>query len=312
MRRNFHTEQLLNSAEHELRCAYGSTLNERRSLRYRSQHGELIESFANCFARKQYWENLAPAQQTLHICKAVHLYAPQRVFAGPTAAAIHGMPLPHRLHNGTVYCVANRHARRAGKLIHIRSESGTAVNVNGLPVTGYVRTLVDCARLLEFRDALPLFDSVARRGGDVSKTLTICSKDAQTVVPLVRYTDARSENGGESWARATIIQLGFAVPELQVQFCDPLTRKWYRVDFLWRLPDGTMIVGEYDGMAKYHDPAMAGTQTIEQRVQAERERDAALQRCGVARVVHFSFHDVHQIAPLHRMLMDAGVPLANG
>ena len=36
------------------------------------------------------------------------------------------------------------------------------------------------------------------------------------------YADGRSENGGESIVRGIMIDLGFALPELQVEIEDPL------------------------------------------------------------------------------------------
>ena len=98
-----------------------------------------------------------------------------------------------------------------------------------------------------------------------------------------------------------IIVLGFVVPELQISFFDPVTRKTYRTDYLWRLADGRAIVGEFDGMEKYVNPQMVGSKTIE-------ERDEALRLCGVSQIVHFSYNDVMHPDQLRRKLEQAGVP----
>lgn len=49
---------------------------------------------------------------------------------------------------------------------------------------------------------------------------------------IASYADGLSENGGESRFRAFFIAYGFPVPELQVEFRDPLDpSQVFRVDF---------------------------------------------------------------------------------
>ncbi|WP_291788685.1 hypothetical protein [Bifidobacterium sp.] len=132
--------------------------------------------------------------------------------------------------------------------------------------------------------------------------------DCSRIFKLLRYTDARSENGGESFARAVMIENGFSVPQLQVPFTDPLTGKQFRVDFLWRTADGRIIVGELDGTAKYVDPQMTDRKSIQETVQAEREREQALFRAGVTDIVRFTFDDAVRQKPLIAKLRRAGVP----
>lgn len=61
------------------------------------------------------------------------------------------------------------------------------------------------------------------------------------------------------------------VPELQQDITDPQTGALYRVDYLWRLPDGRLIVGEYDGYEKYTNPNMNDRRGIQRAVHAEKE-----------------------------------------
>ena len=67
---------------------------------------------------------------------------------------------------------------------------------------------------------------------------------------LCCFANGLSENGGESFARGTMIDLGFMVPELQHEFVAPNSGVKYRCDFLWQLPGGGLIVGELDGYGK--------------------------------------------------------------
>lgn len=78
--------------------------------------------------------------------------------------------------------------------------------------------------------------------------------------------------------------------------------------FLWRTTDGRIIVGELDGTAKYVDPKMTDRRSIQETVQAEREREQALFRAGVTKIVRLTFDDAVQQKPLIAKLRRAGVP----
>lgn len=186
-----------------------------------------------------------------------------------------------------------------------------AVIANGIAVTNPSRTLLDCGRTIDFVHSLPIFDDAASNGIEEKQILQECARttlDCSRIFKLLRYTDARSENGGESFARAVMIENGFSVPQLQVPFTDPLTGKQFRVDFLWRTADGRIIVGELDGTAKYVDPQMTDRKSIQETVQAEREREQALFRAGVTEIVRFTFDDAVRQKPLIAKLRRAGVP----
>ena len=109
-------------------------------------------------------------------------------------------------------------------------------------------------------------------------------------------------------ARGTIIEQSFMLPEIQSPFVDPQTGKVYRGDFVWRLADGRIVVGELDGTEKYMNPDMTGRKSIQGVVFAEREREEALERAGVTSIVRFSFDDVIARRPLVDKLVAAGIP----
>jgi len=238
----------------------------------------------------------------------VNQYNPGVVFAGKNAATLLGFPLSHAVHDGTIVCAARRNWT-SERTQHIYTDMDSAISMQGLLVTNPAHTLVDCALLLPFEETLPMFDSASTTHfKQIMEVMGTMSRDVSPVLRLLHFADPRSESGGESKARAVIIVLGFVVPELQISFFDPVTRKTYRTDYLWRLADGRAIVGEFDGMEKYVNPQMVGSKTIEQRVLAERERDEALRRCGVSQIVHFSYNDVMHPDQLRRKLEQAGVP----
>ncbi|NEG55830.1 hypothetical protein [Bifidobacterium platyrrhinorum] len=259
------------------------------------------------------------------------------MFSGLTAADAYGFDHSWGLHDGVVY-VADRSGDgivdrrrifdRLGNTAGSRSRHGgdaaeygirrlympsiTAVRVDGVPVTAAARTLIDCALCIPFRYALPIFDSAARKGVDMRSVKESCKgmhTDRAPIESLLGCVDANSENGGESLVRASLIADGFAVPELQVEICDPsYPARRYRVDFLWRLYDGRMIVLEYDGMAKYEKPSMTRGRTAKQVLREQNDRDRALRAAGVTTILHCTYEDVAFSNGLFMMLRDAGVP----
>lgn len=238
------------------------------------------------------------------------------VFAGPVAAAAHGFEHQWSLHDGSMTISTHHRGGYQGskRLRHLFAPASTleCVDAGGVPVTGKSRTLVDCALMLEFRLALPIFDSALAQGVPIASVLRLCGSsraDCSAVFRLLHYASADSENGGESFARGTMIDLGLQVPRLQVEFTDPATGSSYRADFVWYLPDGRVIVGEFDGQEKYIAPSMTGGKDIAGVIGAERERQEGLRRAGVSGIFRFNFREVTDREPLRRKALAAGVPL---
>lgn len=238
-------------------------------------------------------------------------------------------------------------------------------------VASIYNVLFVCAWKLSFRRALPIFDSAARNGVDLKKVYRVCSEfyadfreqfdaaDFQDIpymkqknsclkyvnecdvlsrlCLLCKLADGKSENGGESLARAAMIELGFVRPQLQREFPNLNNSKWpYRVDFAWEV-DGKLIVGEFDGADKYlvnsgrslelnssnlgnydslgGDGSANDDESIllhydRSSVLRERDRERHLLNCGVNKIVRFDFSHVVDPPTLEKRLLDAGVPKA--
>lgn len=314
----------------------------RRAFKRRHKAGELLSPCRNLYAPPEYWQGLNVCEQSLHVARGLALLHPDWVFAGLTAADAYGFDHSWNLHDDAVYRVdtfgygtdsrnqvhrapaahRDQQNRRSGKVAgpcelqyetrRLYIASTVSKQVNGIMVTDEIRTLVDCGLSMPFLYALPIFDSAARKGVDLGLVSGACKglhADCGRIETLLQYVDARSENGGESMVRAAIIDYGFAVPDLQVEFCDPrYPARRYRVDFLWRLHDGRMIVLEYDGMAKYEDPNMTQGRTAKRILNERNERDRALCEAGVTTILHCTYEDALVTNGLLHMLKDAGVP----
>ncbi|MBW3090771.1 hypothetical protein [Bifidobacterium miconisargentati] len=306
-------ETLMQQAETERRCAVGKDKAQRSALERRAKAQELKRVFPNMYVSPTYWDSLNPAERSTHIARTLHLKHPNWIFAGITAASIHGFDHPWMMHDGTIAIVAPGKGADASTALvrRIFIPSCTPAYVDGIPVTDGARTVVDCGLMHEFRLALPVIDSALASGVAASDILAICGnsrKDCTTVFRLLHHANPASENGGESLARGTIIEGGYATPEIQQTIIDPQTGMAYRVDFMWRLADGRIIVGEFDGTRKYVDPDMSGRKTIQGVVHDERAREDALRRAKVATVVRFTFDDVLRRRPLWNKLQTAGIP----
>lgn len=315
MRENTHITELLAEARLQKRCVIAQTKNEWQALHYRSTHAELCEPLPNCFIEPDLWKSLRPHDKTMYLVRTLHMKYPHRAFAAITAAVIHNYWVSWNAFDDRIHWAALTPKSNCIHYSYHYCRATNIVTVNDIPVTNPVETIIDCALMLPFVHALPIIDSALRQGVSVDEIMQSCSKrrqDVTAVLQIMRYANPLSENGGESWVRANIIELGFLPPLLQVPFHDTQTGKTHRVDFLWILPNGKTIVLEYDGMQKYTDPLMHDGSSTAQRVVHERERDIVLHNCGVERIVHVFYKDVAQHTRFVRILQELGVPKATG
>lgn len=324
MRRNLRIERLLDESEHERRCAVGLTDADRRALARRVAAGELLSPYRNLYVRRAYWGAMTVMQRTVHVARSLAMLHPEWIFAGLTAATIHGYDHSFSLHDGTVTIASPRTSqpRDSGKLRRIRMTDPQVLTLDGLRVTDPVRTLLDCGSAFPFEEMLAIFDAAARRGIGMEAVTAACGQgagvDAPRIARLCEHADGRSENGGESKARALMIGNGFLKPQLQRRFENPDNPLGpYRSDFSWELPNG-IVVAEYDGMAKYTMPQSgagerAGERVGERRlvqtaVHAERRREDHLRAQGVTAIARLEFEDTLYPGRLIRKLLDVGVP----
>lgn len=304
---------MISDAHRRGRCATGSTVAIRKAMSRRVKSGRLHRVHPNMYADRTYWAGLTPAERTLHIIRTLADAHPDWVFAGLSAALVHGLDYQWELHDRSVTILTSKHGGIQGDALVKRLFVSQCefVIVDGIKVTNLARTVADCGFLLDFHDALSIADAAFARGLTAKDVLSECAginRDHERVLLLARYANPRSENGGESFARGVMLEEGFAEPELQVEFVDPLTGKRYRVDFVWRCADGRVIVGEFDGRAKYMDPEMTKGHDPMHVFQDEREREDALKRAGVTTVFRLTHRDVANRIPLVDRMIAAGVP----
>ncbi|WP_282945792.1 hypothetical protein [Cellulomonas endometrii] len=173
--------------------------------------------------------------------------------------------------------------------------------VQGLPVTGLARTLVDCAGTLPREAGVVVADSALRLGADPARVAALVAERAgrrgvAAAREVLAFADGRAESPGESLTRWHLARAGLppGVPQLAVT-----TRLGvFRADLGW--PDRGVLV-EFDGFVKYTGAFGRSPATV---VFEEKRRQDALEEAGW-RVLRVTWTDLRAPATLSRRVATA-------
>lgn len=193
------------------------------------------------------------------------------------------------------------------------------MTIDGTPATCLWETVADCLRAATLREGLPIADAALRGLGIPLDAFVAGVAHLGAGRPGIRnalrtasFADPRSESGGESFARAAIIEEGFQIPQLQVGFRDPVDPwKAIRVDHLFTRADGSLVAGESDGMEKYLDERMLEGRTTAEVLVEERQRESHINALGIT-VMRYRHRDVAHPGRLARILTAFGIPRREG
>ncbi len=304
-----HIDRLLLDCEKKGLLFAPTTQSAIEACRRRVAQGIVVEPFRGLFARDAYWETVKAAVKPYQIIRTLSYAHPQWVFCSFSAACMHGLSVSTPLLRSVHIAVGpSTHSGTSGRIVRHKIVRSRVRRIFGVPVTSFDETVVDCLRSADFPSALAIADSAVRTHRLTSSSLQNLverhgtrKQGASRARRCAAYADARSESGGESVARARMIELGFAVPDLQVKLPNVVNRKRsFYVDYYWTLPDGKHIVGEMDGLEKYtmftgsHAAAMK-QQSARQRALAalvrERQRESRLTAVCDG-VVRFTYADI--------------------
>ena len=294
--------------------------DETRTLRRRVAAKELVEPYPALFARTSFFSSLSKTARAFLTVKTLARKHPTWVFCAFSAAIVHGIDVSHALLGRVHRAVPlNGHRRASEHLAHHVISHEPVTVAEGVRVTSLARTIFDCLRLATFAEGLGIVDSAINRA--LIEKNRLCAyalatrgyTNVEQARKTISFADGRAENGGESYARAVMIDAGFQMPELQVEVLEPidgLTSS--RVDFRWVLPDGKVVLGELDGTGKYltdRTGARRATKDVVKQYSDERLRESHLNLTG-ATVVRFSFDNVKNTDYFIKLLSEAGVPRA--
>jgi hypothetical protein len=279
-----------------------------------AREGMLVRPLRGMFAKQDAWRDLDPIARHLWKMRALQQSHPDWVFCCQSAAVAWGASVSYG--ELEAVCVAvepgrSTHARQEG-IRRVQCDVTRAVRRCGVRVTPAVPTMFDVARRLSFTEGLVTADSALHLGIVDRDSLLDYAADHRMAQGAARafvtfsHADGRAESGGESMARAAMLELGFAEPDLQTRVADPIERwRTYRLDFSWQTPAG-LIGGELDGRQKYQDQEMTAGDDVVGVLTKERRRESRLSAQGV-RIIRFSYSEVLDRRYFARLLTAFGV-----
>lgn len=244
------------------------------------------------------------------------------VFSHVSAAVLWGLPLarcePPRVHVSGA--ATNGHVR-AGEPAVARHEVSVEENdvavIGGMRCTSLPRTVADVLRSSSEETGISLLDAALRAvagSGDfahydetaaedlreeVARRLPPGARGVRRARALLEMGDGRAQLPGESISRLYLRHIGFAPPRLQVPIDGPRGTRYF-ADFGL---DDAGVWGEFDGRAKYLDPAVRGTGIdVAATILAEKEREDWIRGTTGRRVVRWTGQDIRDAGTLRARL----------
>lgn len=275
--------------------------------------GSLVMPYRGMYAEATSWGQSDWRKNMRRIIKSFSQQRADRVLCLHSAAFMHGLWVPKAEVESRIHVVgSNGHGSRWVACHCIRDAQ--PCSKEGLLLTSLERTAFDCIANLGFRFGLGVADSYLRITG-VTAEEAFCRLREQfggrpgfaRIRAAFEHADARSENGGESYARAVMVENHVMPPELQVEIPNPENPAHsYRTDYFWEIkpqPAG----GELDGFEKMWNPEMLGGRTTYQMLRDERMRESLVTATGI-RIVRFTYDMAVRTTPLLRRLDAFGIP----
>lgn len=237
------------------------------------------------FTFTEQWDAAWPEQRILMRARALALTSKRPpVFSHETAAAMHGLPL-YSPDATRVHVIAPSERPGAARdVVRHRGDlrDDEIVEIGELRCTSLVRTVADVARTASFEAAVTVTDAALRL------TVTedpLAEAEARTLIRetfrrsahgqsraerVLRFADPRAQRPGESVSRIRLVELGFAVPDLQVAIPGPHSDSTYYVDFGL---DDVNALGEFDGRIKYVDGRFTLGRNPAEVLEKEKQRE---------------------------------------
>lgn len=308
-------DRLVTRAEHERRCITCPDETLRRELSRLLKTGELVSPWRGMYASAEVWSELKPTEKTRRIVRTLAQKYPDWTFCQLTSALMHGLEVAYQDLLPLHVAVAEDCWTKSTSRIRRHQMGDVPVEeADGVRVTTLKPTVLDCLVELDFKRGLAIADSALRLGGMTKGELVKYIKARKDrrgwehALDIASWADSLAANGGESVARATMIEQGFMLPRLQVAVPNVIEGGApYYADFLWELPDGTRVAGELDGLDKYVDPHMTGGKSVARVMSDERRRESRLGAANM-RVMRFSYAEVEDADKFSRILTAYGIP----
>lgn len=297
------------------RLTRAETSAEARRLERQVVAGVMVAPRRGMFVNADEWRRTSPQEKSRRVLATLSDVHANWTFCLFSAAVIYGLEVGSD-DLDLIHRQWSKQARqKKGNVIIIHhSKKVESCLIDGIRVTPPLQTVVDCLCSLGFGRALAIADSAMRVLGLTKDAMReeLALRGECTGWKIARdaitYANPLSMNGGESVARAVMIEQGFMIPQLQAPRRDPLNPdSQFFVDFLWNLEGRGLVVGELDGKDKYVLPEMTGGRDVLDVMRDERLRESRISAEGV-RVMRFSYRDVMDVNRFTRMLELYGIP----
>lgn len=268
--------ELLAEAEEGGRCLVlrgRGSVRIYRALERRVAAGTVVSPARGLYVSAGRWEGLKTDQRTLFLARGLQEQHPDWVFCGPTAAVAYGVDVSWSL-QGNIHVATTRSGHSPnGTLVHRHPILREGEGASRIEMVGGLRAGVVS------RDGFASYVESVRDG----------SRGKDLVRGTLAWADPRSENGGESIARARMLLLGYACPELQVEVPNLVEGGApFRADYCWVRADGVVILGELDGTDKYVEEEMTRGRSIDEVLSDEKDRESRISLYDVV-VMRFRF-----------------------
>jgi very-short-patch-repair endonuclease len=286
--------------------------SDTRELARAVARGDLVKLRRGAYALSTRWE--AADERWRHLLRAEaarHDARHELPFAGATAAAVWEM-WQHSYPDDVVFLDTWKGGGRSEPGVRrITAASATARirRVDGHIVTDVARTAIDVARSASFSTAVGTLDWALWRKNPHRVSREQLAAELAKLPPTMRrrfveraigFASSLSDSYAEGFARALMYELGYELPEQQVEF--PHATGTYAVDFCWR---NRRVIAEIDGFVKYLDPSMNGGDPA-RVVLAEKLREDELRRQGYT-VIRLYWSDLMNPSALVAKLDAAGI-----
>lgn len=245
--------------------------------------GELQRVRRGAYARRS--ERTPEESHRLLLAATMPQLGAGAVLSHVSAGVVHGLPLwPDQL--AAVHVTRSRPGGGGRRTVLRRHTSplevGETCMVDGWPVTGLARTVIDLARALPYEQGVAVADAALSHGLERFRLEAALRRQerwpgAARARRVVEFADARAESAGESVSRVLLVDQGLGPTELQLTVRGP-SGLLGRVDVAW--PEHRTI-GEFDGRVKYGRLLRPGEDVGEvvfrEKVREDRLRDAGWQ-----------------------------------
>ena len=274
----------LDEAEEREACLVAGDRSDARRLARLCEKGLLVRPVDGIYARSSTWSVLDAPKRVAFIARALAERRHGWVFSHTSAAVLYGLSVSYA-YLGNVHVVAPSGSDRGSIVKKHRMARGSR-EVNGVKLTTPEDTVLDCATMMPFPDALAVADSA------ISSRLT-CERNLRNAAThrfgyrgiragrrVVANIDGRAESGGESIVRGILIELGYLVKGIQTPVPSiEASRGPVRLDILLQADDGSLVDLEVDGGEKYENPEMSGGSPLH-ALMRERQREAGITARG--------------------------------